>query len=160
MSKNKVYFLILTILVLVTYVNSLNNAFLSDDLAEIVNNPKVGDLWYGIQTHPTGFIRPVIYWLAFVLGGLNPLLFRLSNILFHLGSTILVFLTINNLLKSRQIALFTSALFAVHPAIAEGVVWISGGMYTQYTFFFLFSFLFYIKSAGNRFIYLLSSISL
>src|SRR3989338_1515497 len=114
--------LLLLFLVLITYFNSLNNAFLSDDLAEIVNNPKIGDLWYGIQTHPTGFIRPVIYWLAYTIGGLNPLLFRLSNILFHAGSVVLVFLTLNLLIKSRKIALFSAALFAVHPAIAEGVV--------------------------------------
>lgn len=136
-------FLILAVLVFVTYTNSLNNAFLSDDLAEIVNNPNVGH-FSNIFTRPFGFIRLVIYWLSFHLGGLNPDLFRLSNVLFHLGSALLIFAIINRIHKSKFVAFFASALFAVHPAIAEAVTWISGGMYAQYTFFFLFALFFYI----------------
>jgi len=150
LKQNRLYILILILLVFITYVNSLNNAFLSDDLPEIVQNPNVGNLLSAISTHPTGFIRPVIYWISFHIGGLIPFFFRITNVLFHLGSTILIFVILNRIHKSKKVAFFVASLFAVHPAIAEAVIWISGGMYAQYSFFFLLSLFFYIKE-GRKF---------
>lgn len=149
--------IILFVLIIITFSNSLNNAFLSDDLAEIVNNPNIGNLSFAITSHPFGFIRLIFYWLAFHLGGLNPILFRFINIFFHSGSVLLIYILFN-LFFSKRIALFVSVIFAVHPAISEAVVWISGGMYPQYTFFFLLSFLFYILSTKKPFLYFLSAI--
>ena len=82
--------LLLLILVIVTYINSLNNAFLSDDLAEIVQNPNIGS-FSNITAHPFGFIRPLLYFLVFHISGLNQILFRSINIFFHIGSTFLIF---------------------------------------------------------------------
>lgn len=146
---------LLLFLILITYGNSLNNAFLSDDLAEIVNNPNIGNLGYAVTSHPFGFIRLIFYWLAFQLGGLNPAFFRSINLFFHIGSTFLVF-SLFNFLYSRRLALIVALIFAVHPAISETVVWISGGMYTQYTFFFLLSFIIYLKSKNNQKLYFAS----
>lgn len=143
MKKYWPIFLLLFILIIVTYGNSLNNAFLSDDLAEIVNNPKINDLSYAITTHPFGFIRLIAYFLAFQMGGLNPILFRSINILFHTGCVFLIYLLFDHL-YSKRLAIFVAGIFAVHPAISEAVVWISGGSYPQYAFFFLLSFLFYV----------------
>lgn len=146
---------ILAILVAITYFNSLNNAFLSDDIAEIRDNPNIGHL-SNIAKSPYAVIRLPLYYITYHIGELNPPLFRLLNILFHLGSVYVVF-TLLNLLISKRIAFFVSAIFAVHPAISEGIVWISGGTYPQYTFFFLLSLLFYIlaqKMEKKRFYYL------
>lgn len=149
--------LILSILTFLVYINSLNNAFLSDDLAEIVQNPNIGNFNH-IFTNPSGMIRPFLYWIAFHIGGLNPVLFRLINIFFHLGSVLTIF-AIFKLISSKRIAFFVAALFAVHPAISEAVVWISGGGYPQYSFFFLLSFLFYLLSKNNIKYYWLSVLS-
>ncbi|MBI4038629.1 hypothetical protein HY384_01580, partial [Candidatus Daviesbacteria bacterium] len=149
--------IILFILIAVTFGNSLSNAFLSDDLAEIVNNPNIGNLSYAITSHPFGFIRLMFYWLAFQLGDLNPILFRLINIFFHTGSVLLIYVLFSTIF-SKRLALFASAIFAIHPAISEAVVWISGGGYPQYTFFFLLSLLLYIFSSKRLFFYFLSSI--
>lgn len=156
--SNWPHLLLLLFLILVTYTNSLNNAFLSDDLAEIVNNPNVGNLKYAITSHPFGFIRLILYWLTFHIGGLNPILFRSINIFLHLG-TVLIIYAIFNLLYSKRLALIVSAIFAIHPAISEAVVWISGGSYPQYTCFFFLSFLFYLLSKSNRKYYFASLIS-
>lgn len=147
-------YLLLFFLILLTYINSLNNAFLSDDLAEIVQNPAIGN-FSSVLAHPYGAIRPFLYWLVFNIFGLNQILFRLINVFFHIGSTILIF-AIFKKLYSEKLALFVSAIFAIHPAIAEGVVWISGGMYPQYTFFFLLSFLFYLLSKNHKKYYFFS----
>jgi Flp pilus assembly protein TadD len=145
LKSNKYYLLALFFLILITFGNSLNNAFLSDDLAEIVNNPNLGNLGHIISSHPFGFIRPLIYWTLFHIAGLNNILFRFSNLLFHIGSTFLIFAILNKL-YSKRLALLVSAVFAVHPAIIEAVIWISGGSYPQYSFFFLLSFFLYIIS--------------
>lgn len=163
MKKNLPIFIFLLFLVLVTYTNSLNNAFLSDDLAEIVNNPNIGS-FSNITSRPTGFIRPLIYWFSFQIGGLNQIIFRSSNLLFHLGTTIVIFLIFQKL-YSKKLAIIVSSIFAVHPAASEAVVWISGGMYAQYVFFFLLSFYFFISAKKKStyfislFFYLLSLMS-
>lgn len=161
-------FLLLFILIIVTYGNSLNNVFLSDDLAEIVQNPNIGN-FSNITAHLPSAIRPILYWLTFHIVGLNPAFFRFINIFFHSGSVFALYLLLNQL-YSRRLALIVTGVFAVHPAISEPIVWISGGMYPQYTFFFLLSFLFYILSptknsssayilaAKKRLFYIISSI--
>ena len=156
--KHLPLFLLLFALILLIYGNSLNNAFLSDDLAEIVQNPNIDHL-SNLLTRPFGFIRLFLYWLAFHIGGLNPFVFRLINIFFHTGSVFLIYILLNRL-YSKRLALFVAGIFAIHPAISEAVVWISGGMYVQYAFFFLLSFLFYVLSKENKKYFLLSIISL
>ena len=148
-AKNKLSLLFLFSLVIITYANSLNNVFLSDDLAEIVNNPNIGNFFSNIATHPLGFIRPLLYWLVFQIGGLNPALFRFTNILLHIGVVSLIF-ALFNLISSKRVAIFVAGIFAVHPAISEAIVWISGGNYTLYSFFFLLSFFLYILSKNNK----------
>lgn len=150
--------LFLSGLVLFTYINSFNNVFLSDDLAEIVNNPSIGNLGYAISSRPVGFIRLIFYWMAYHAGGLNPALFRSINIFFHLGVVFLIYFLFLKL-YSKRIAIFTAALFSVHPAIGEAVVWISGGTYPQYAFFFLLSFYLYILGREKKKYYFLSIIS-
>lgn len=145
-------FLLLLSLIAITYGNSLNNVFLSDDLAEIVNNPNIGNLGYAISSRPSGFIRLILNWLAFQIGGLNPVLFRSINILFHTGTVFLIY-TLLSLTYSKRLAIFVAAIFAVHPAIGEAVVWISGGTYPQYAFFFLLSFVLYLLSKDKKIYY-------
>lgn len=140
--------ILLTVLVLITYANSLNNAFVSDDIAEILNNPKVGEFSF-VLDHFSGFIRPFLYFLTYHVGGLNPTSFRMINILFHLGNTWLIYALVKKLHKSK-VALISSAIFAVHPILTEPVSWISGGAYVQAAFFLLLSYYLYLSSQGVR----------
>lgn len=155
--QNILSLLILTTLVLLSYINCLNNAFLSDDLPSIVNNPYVGNLTYSLSQNPFGFIRLTLYWTAFHINGLNPVFFRLINIFLHLGNIYLLYFIIS-LLAQKRIAFFATAIFAIHPLLTESITWISGGGYPQYTFFFLLSFLFYILSNKNRSYFIFSII--
>ena len=155
--NHQIPILILIFLILATYANSLTNEFVSDDIAEIAKNPDVGRFSY-IFTHPFGFIRLILNWMAYQIGGLTPIFFRLINIFFHSGNVILIYILFNLLYSSRKLGFIVAAIFAVHPAISEAVVWISGGTYPQYGFFFLSSFIFYILSEKKKLFYLLSSI--
>ncbi len=146
---------ILSILIIFTYAYFLNNAFVSDDIAEIAQKPEIADFSRVLQ-NPTGPIRHFIYWLSVHIGGVHPFLFRLSNIIFHVLSTSLVYVALFIMYKSKRVAFIAASLFAIHPAISEAILWISGGMYAQYTFFFLLSFVLYILSEKSKKIYWLS----
>src|SRR3989344_3046354 len=149
MRRKRFIILGLILLVFITYANSLNNVFLSDDLAEIVQNQNIGNLAHAISTHPFAFIRPVIYTITYNIFGLNPVPFRLINILFHIGSVLVIYYLFKYL-KKEKLGILAASIFAVHPAIGEAVVWVSGGMYSQYAFFSLLSLYFYIRSKDEK----------
>ncbi len=131
----------LALLVIIAYVNSLNNGFVSDDHG-ILENRFTKDL-SNIYTHPLAFVQPTIYYVAYKLGGFNPFFYRLINVLFHMGAVWMLYLLLI-LLTTPLTALFAASLLAVHPIEIEAVAWVAGGTYSQYTFFFLASFILYI----------------
>ncbi len=145
---------ILTLLVFIVYINAFDNSFVSDDIAEIKNNPAITSFNF-VTSHITGFIRPLWYYLAYKIGGATPFLYRILNILLHLG-TVIVLYKITQLLYKQRVAMVTAVLFAIHPILTEPITWISGGAYVQYSFFYMLAFILYIKSRNNKHLYLLS----
>ena len=150
------FLLLLALLVFVSYANSLGNAFVSDDLLAIKNNPEINKTSYFWPF--VCFLRQFIQFSINKIFGLNPAFFRLVNILFHLGSAWLIYIILSILLKPPA-PLFAASIFAVHPALVECVTWISGGLYSQYTFFGLLFLFFYILSPEKRKFYLLAIVS-
>lgn len=157
LKSNKTIIFILIVLVLIAYANSLNNAFLSDDIPAIVQNPNLENLGY-VFSHGIGFLRPLLYWAVYKIGGLNAHYFRLINITFHLLSTILLFAIITKL-HSKKVGLIASAIFSIHPVLVEPVVWISGGAYVQATFFALLTILTYLHSYKKPLIFITCAIT-
>lgn len=147
--------LILFLLVITAYGNALNNDFLSDDLAEIVQNPNIGN-FSAIFNHTFGYIRPFIYWVIYNIFGANPIPFRALAYLFHIGGVFTLYAIVHHIYSKKSVALITASIFAVHPALTEAVIWISGGMYPQYAFFFLMSFLLYLLAKERKKYYWLS----
>ncbi len=141
--ENLPFLLVLTVIVIATYANSFFNQFVSDDIPVILKRPGViGNLQY-VFSDPIDFFRPLLYLIAFKIGGMNPLFFRLINVFFHLGVVWLSYITIYYF-SNRPIAFLSAAILAIHPAISEAIVWISGGTYAQYSFFILASFIAYL----------------
>ena len=145
LKKNAVILIFLAILVFAVYSNSLGNQFLSDDIAGIVQDKNMGNWFYYLRHWTINSARYFFYCIVFKLFGLNPIFFRLINIFFHLGCVWVIFALLS-LLNGVPVALLVASLFAVHPLLSEGVVWISGGLYAQYGFFVLLSFLLYYVS--------------
>lgn len=143
---NRWYLLFLLGLVFLCYVNALGNNFVSDDRALVLNMP----IWdtSTILSNPYPLIRQFLYLAVYKITGLNPTLFRLSNIIFHAGVVLLIY-TILSAMQKPKIGIFAAVLFAVHPILVESVTWISAGGHIQYSFFFLLSLLFYILSKKN-----------
>ena len=147
--KNRFILAFLAFLVFAVYANSLGNGFVSDDIAGFARNENLGR-FFTIFSGPAHFSLPSFFQLiAYHIGGLHPLTFRIINIFFHLGSTLIIYLLLSLALEKR-VAFIAASLFAVHPILIEAVGWISGAPYSMYAFFFLLSFLFYLFSDNNR----------
>lgn len=146
---NLYWLILLVVLVFVTYANSIPNKFVSDDIQGIVQNSHIGSL-ESFRTKPLNVVQNLLDFVIIKTAGLSAPLFRLTNILFHLGSVITLFFIITILLPGSPAAFFAASLFAVHPVLSEPVVWISGSPYTQSVFFILVSFLFYIQKLPSR----------
>lgn len=80
----------------------------------------------------------------------NPFFYHLTNLLIHLANSILVFIFLGRLKVSKEISFFFSVVFAVHPVLAQAVVWLAGRKDSLLNFFVLFSFIFLIDFLEKR----------
>lgn len=156
-SDYKWYFLVLSLIIILIYSNTLDNVFISDDISYLVDNPLIKSINF-IFDNPMAIIRNLLYWSLYNIFGLTPAPYHLMNILFHIGNTWLIFLILSKIIH-KKIAFITSCIFAVHPLLTESVTWISGGIYAQYSFFFLCALWLYIQSSENLILYFLSLVS-
>ncbi|MFH1339028.1 MAG: tetratricopeptide repeat protein [Candidatus Omnitrophota bacterium] len=138
MKSGYIYLFLLIVCVLV-YADALNNGFLFDDKFFIVQNPYIRDIRFLPQLFrtdifhfsPSGssYYRPLqalSYTLDYFFWGLNPLGYRLTNIVIHSLNSFLVYLLIYFIFKDKIPALLTGILFCIHP-VQAGVVTIIGG---------------------------------
>lgn len=139
------------------YCNSLNNQFVFDDLPLIRDNPSIKNLaqvpsylFAGIDNAPYRPLRWISYAIDYQLSGLNPLAYHISNILFHLLTTIIVYATIAAMTGSARTAFFAACLFAVHPVHTDSVTYISGRRDILSTLFYLLGFNFFVRSRRNH----------
>jgi tetratricopeptide (TPR) repeat protein len=147
----------LSLLVIIAYVNSLGNQFVSDDVHGIWQNKNLDNFSTAMSRNPLS-LRVFSLFVIKKIFGNNPFAFRLVNIFFHLGTTLSLYLLIS-LLINPQTAFIASAILAVHPLQTEAVTWISGGSYVQYSFFVFTSLLLYLLSRKKKKYYIFSLIS-
>jgi len=128
-----------------SYLQIANAPFISDDNAlYITGNAKLiglapAEVWRLLVEpfNPVEFLplRDFSYWIDIKLFGLIPVAFRLHNILLYLICCSLVYVTTASLWRyfrpaeadsATWFAAAVTALFTIHPAHVEAVVWISG----------------------------------
>ncbi|MFH0752960.1 MAG: tetratricopeptide repeat protein [Candidatus Omnitrophota bacterium] len=108
------------------------------------------------------FYRPLLNLSFYLNAALNQdsiWLYRVFNLLIHSFAGCLVFALLLRLRTRYRMALLLSLIFAVHPAIAEAVVWIPGRTDSLLTVFLLLSFLklaSWARPAGRSFDFFLS----
>lgn len=141
--------ILLVVLTIIVYANSLTNGFVSDDIQVILKNNQIGNL-NSVFSNPSIFISPLLYFVIYKLFGLSAVVFRMINILLHIANVILVF-NIVALFSNPFIAFATASFFSVHPLTIEAVGWISGGPYVRYSFFLLMSLFLYIKQKKRNY---------
>lgn len=141
---HRIFLILLTTAIILTYANSFGNAFVSDDLQAILENKNLGHFQTLNFNSPT-VIRDIFYYSIFLLFGRQPFFYHLFNLVFHVGNVLLLYALLT-IIASPTIGILASALLAVHPLQSEAVTWVSGGTYSQYSFFLLLSLVFFALS--------------
>jgi hypothetical protein len=76
--------------------------------------------------------------------------YRLFNIILHVLNGFLVFRILVRFEYRRELALYWSLIFCVHPVLVSAVAWIPGRTDSLLAFFCFSSFLFFMKYTGTR----------
>jgi protein O-mannosyl-transferase len=155
-------FLILILLASVPYLNALAGSFVYDDRPQILENPYVHSFRYlgkifgntvwtfeGAQG-VTNYYRPLMtfaYLIAYKIFGPLPFGFHLVNLVLHVAIVLLLFVLTEQLFHDRLLSLIACGLFALHPIHTESVSWIAGITDLELSFFFLLTFLLYLRLA-------------
>lgn len=97
-------------------------------------------------------VRDFSYLLnAAIFGSLNPGGYLLGNYLLHIAVSYTVFLLVLIFFpKNYTIAALSALIFAIHPIHVESVAWISSRKDPLYTFFYLLSFIQYLKFLNDE----------
>lgn len=153
------------------YLNSLGYSFTYDDHHYIVESgyirgwTKFFSIFEGAYfSHPpealdlTRPLMPFSLTADFVVWGLNPFGYRLTNIFLHALNSILVYILAKQILSDGWVSLAAALIFAVHPIHAEPVIGITFREDLLVTLFYLSSLIFYIRFAkgAGRANYILS----
>jgi Flp pilus assembly protein TadD len=156
--------LLIAVFVGLLYLNSLGNQFTNWDDGMIYQNPNIRNLnWEGIkkifEPGKTGTYQPVrilSYAIDYKFWNLNPLGYRITNILSYILTCVMVFFTLrllsSHLRKGRpfdshfRVGLFGSLLFAAHPVHVEAVTWLSARKEVLQGFFFFLAFYLYLRA--------------
>ena len=158
LKNNKAVLFLVAITVFVAYLAFLPAPFYFDDFYNIVYNPDLVSPFKAL-TSKAGGIRPLAYlWFYFdkVIFGLNPVLFRLENIVLHVANFFIVFLVLRKLTadfgdeNSFLISLFVSTLWVLNPVNSQSVGYIVQRMNEVSTTFVLLGFLFYLNFLEKR----------
>jgi len=95
------------------------------------------------------YYRPVLtvsFLLDNLFGRYSMVLHHLTNILFHILSSFMVFLLLKKFSIKEKTTLFLVAFFLVHPVLVQAVAWLPGRNDSLLTVFLLASFLLFIES--------------
>jgi tetratricopeptide (TPR) repeat protein len=167
------------------YFNTLGHLFTNWDDGMIYQNSRIRNLdWEGIkkifrlekgETYQP--VRVLSYAIDYKFWKLNPMGYRITNILFYILTCILVFMSLQHLSASFRegrgpsshvrVGLFGALLFAAHPVHVEAVTWLAARKEVLQGFFFFLAFFLYLmgKERGGwqrvtLFVLILFSISL
>ncbi len=138
---------VLAAAVLIVYWQVQHHDFIDfDDNMYLIENTHLqsglsckGLTWAFTTTHTTNW-HPLT-WLSLMfdyeLYGLNPAGYHWTNTIFHLVSTILLFLFLQRATGETWKGAFVAALFAIHPLNVESVAWVAERKNVLSTFFWI-----------------------
>src|SRR5713226_728865 len=162
-----IYILVPMALAVLTSLNTLQNGFVHDDAAQVLNNSFITDfgnlplaftssVWSfltdSIRSLTDVYFRPMFmaqFMINYAIFGTAAWGWHLVNVLIHGAVSILVFVILKDMTGRNWLALATACFFAVHPVHAESVAWISGLTDPLMTLFFLLAFLSYLRFQNN-----------
>jgi Flp pilus assembly protein TadD len=156
-------YLVLITVTLAVFWQVSNHEFVNfDDQYYVVNNPHVQAgltrhslVWAFTTTHAANW-HPLT-WLSHMLDcqlyDLNPMGHHLTNLLFHLANTLLLFIVLKQMTGAIWRSGLVAALFALHPLHVESVAWVAERKDVLSTFFWLvtmWTYGRYVAAPGSR----------
>jgi tetratricopeptide (TPR) repeat protein len=158
--------LLLILLPLVTFWQTLNHDFVWDDDVHIIYNdydslPSSKGLLKYWSPKPKLIYAPITYtvWGMLKSGKFSPAPYHLTNIIVHILTVLLVFSILGLLFKNTWPALIGAMLFALHPLQVETVAWATGLrtlLCGLFGFLMLLLFIIYREKKNSNYLYLLS----
>jgi Tfp pilus assembly protein PilF len=155
--------LLITLIIVIVFSNSLKSDFAWDDKYLIVNNPYVKDFSYipkmftgqlydggGMESN---FYRPLqlfSFAIDYSIWKLNPFGYHLTSLLLHIFNSALVYYIVFIICSSFPIAFLAALMFGVSPAISGAVYYIPARADLLMAFFVFLSILFFIKYRETR----------
>ena len=139
--------LFLVVATLGTYGDLINHQFINyDDDVYVTDNPPVqsgltfSGLSWAFTTMHSGNWHPLT-WLSHMLDcqlfGLNPGEHHLTNVVFHVANSLLLFLWFLYFTRSLGCSFLVAVLFALHPMHVQSVAWVAERKDVLSTFFWL-----------------------
>jgi hypothetical protein len=152
---------IIAALVLIAYSNTFTASFHFDDNPSIIENATIRHITFDNIAQIIRGVRPVIYlsiMVNYAFSGLNVIGWHIFNIGIHIANSIFVYLLVLWTLllpvfgkrydgQAKWMALFAALLFGVHPIQTESVTYIISRTELLATFFYLATFLLFVKGA-------------
>ncbi|HDL20339.1 MAG TPA: hypothetical protein ENH30_03580 [Nitrospirae bacterium] len=128
-SKSSVFYpLLLFFIPFITYLRTLSGGFVWDDY-RVIHDASALLSPFSINRIPyvDGFYRPIAsisLQLDYLVWGMNPFGYHLTNLIIHSLSVVLLFAVLKRIVRVET-AFFAALLFGVHPAVSEVVSWVS-----------------------------------
>lgn len=159
-----VQYIICAILIIMVYHPILSGGFILDDRPLIENNRYIrqGHTLFSYLrqedsiideksevTYHTGYYRPLVnmtYRLDFMIWGIKAYGFRLTNIIFHMATAILLFYILRQLFNEGLPAFWGAAIFSLHPVNTEAISFIVSRNNILVTFFSIACIYLYLRS--------------
>lgn len=152
--KIRYFFLILFLAGFAAYSNSFQAPFIFDDIHVIVKNFGLRDLWNLKEVllfdSPGRPFLNLTFAINFTAGGLNPIGYHVVNFLLHVGTSLLVFLLLWEILRREEVEsgiypALGAMLFLLHPIQVGAVTYVSSRSSILAVFLYLLSFLLVIR---------------
>jgi len=139
-------FVVIVIVVLIVYANSLNGDFQFDDYNVIVFNPRIHSLGAWWQDAGSGIrqLLKLTYTLNWIIS-IKPWGFHFFNVICHVINSFLIFFLTKRFTLNTTVAFVTGIFFAVHPIQTESVTYISGRSSSLMAVFYLASLMTYAR---------------
>ncbi|MEO6131849.1 MAG: tetratricopeptide repeat protein [Saprospiraceae bacterium] len=154
--KTTAFLVGIILLSLLVYIPVLHNTFLYwDDTYYIRDNSLIYsfNLKDIFSTNVMGNYHPVtilVLAIEYHFFGLSETGYHAVNLIIHLLNVVLVYYAVILLCERRAVALVGALLFGIHPIHVESVAWAAELKDLLYTFFFLASFIFYLKYQADK----------
>ena len=143
---------VLCVAVMLAYIKIFHAGFIAwDDGEYVLHNKDIAGFgaeqisaWF--SNFYLGNYHPLTmysYAIDHLMGGQEPFVYHLTNLLLHTTNAIILYLFVNRLQGNKLIGLFVALIFALHPVQTESVSWIAERKTVLCAFFYLLAMLQY-----------------